>query len=94
MWKILGNATAGGMGGGGVGRVGSGLTAQKYLLLVLHGYYFSTNKCYIGKLVYTCRLRIYVIHGVYSCLSGVISSESPKMDFEVQITLSTYSMVI
>jgi hypothetical protein len=77
---ICEKGSARGMGGGRVGGVGSGLTAQKYLPRVLNGKYLSTNKCYISELGYTCRLRIYVLHGAYSCLSGVIRFESSKTD--------------
>ena len=90
---ICEKGSARGMRGGWVGGVGSGLTAQKYLPLVLHGKYFSANNGYIDELAYICRLRIYVFHDAYSCLSEVISSESPKMDLQVWRALATYTMV-
>ena len=44
---ICEKGSARGMGGGWVGRVGSGLTAQKYLPLVLHDkYFFSPQMLY------------------------------------------------
>jgi hypothetical protein len=84
------------MGGGWAWRVGSGLTAQKYLPLVLHGKYCSPHKYYISELAYTCirRLRVYVLHGAYSCLSGVISSESSTTGLQVWTALTTYTMVL
>jgi hypothetical protein len=82
------------MGGGGVGGVGAGLTARKYLPFDLHGKYFPPNKCYIVELVYACRLRINVFHDIYSCLSGVISSENPKTDLQLLTALATYTMMI
>jgi hypothetical protein len=91
---ICEKGSARGMGGGWVGRVGSGLTAEKYLPLVLDGKYFLPNKCYISELVYRCRLRLHVFHHAYSCLSGVIRSESPKMELQVQTALFTYDMVL
>ncbi len=96
LWQrqIFELGTARGMGGGWVEREDFGLTAQKYLPLVLHGKYFLPNKTYISELVCTCRLRIYVFYGAYSCLSEVISSQSPKTDLQVCIALTTYTMMI
>ena len=58
--QICEKGPAGGMGGGGVGRVGSGLAAWKYLPLVLHGKYISPNN------VISVNLPMHVDHE-YTC---------------------------